>query len=365
MPHYPGVKRRVTSSGTVKYDCYFHHPVTKKKKWLRGFSNAREAHEERRRAYDAACKVKYYTDKMTVADFAEKYIEEHARYTNRPRSLENVTRALRGPVNRIIGAIQLSKLDPGHIEKLQHQVAEEISQTRSATVSGHLRSMLKYAETHGYIMRNPARVVKKPKPAKKHHTVLEPDELKKLLDSCPDPRDRVIIALAGLAGLRRGEVFGLTWDNVDFKRNLIRVRKQLQNGREEPLKTEAARRDVPMIPMLRGLLVEWAAECGDLRYLFLNRFKKRMHAEDWCKTVFPRHLEAAAVPRITFHELRHTYGTIQAALGTPVVIIQKNMGHEDPSTTMRLYCHPTERQKAEWSKRFQEAFGSTVVAQEG
>jgi integrase len=201
-----------------------------------------------------------------------------------------------------------------------------------------------------------------------------------LLAGAPD-RYRPIIGVAVLAGLRQQEVLGLRWHEIDFKNGVIKVRHQLTRGtREAPskpvrLKTKAGIRDVVLLPDLAVLLQ------AHLRAVEASRGLP--HPDDFVFTtasgapmnyrnVSTRGLDNAAksaklncpgLPKLTFHDLRHTYGSHLAQSGLDPVGVQRQLGHARPSITMDLYVHEfeTARRRDQVGEHLAAALGGLVA----
>jgi integrase len=206
--------------------------------------------------------------------------------------------------------------------------------------------------------------------------VLSREQIAILLRSAPE-RYRPIIGVAVMGGLRQQEVLGLRWSEVDFKAGVLRVRHQLTRGdritppRPVQLKTKAGVRDVVLLPdlarMLQRLLKEIAAERGLPRpedCVFTTTTGSPLNY----RNVSTRGLDKAAdaanlnppgVPKLTFHDLRHTYGSHLAQSGLDPVGVQRQLGHARPSITMDLYVHEfeTARRREQVSERLASALG--------
>ena len=215
--------------------------------------------------------------------------------------------------------------------------------------------------------------------AKDPPRVLSRDEIGTLLARAPE-RYRPIIGVAVLAGLRQAEVLGLRWSEIDFKAGVLKVRHQLTRGdsttppRAARLETKAGIRDVVLLPdlsaLLRTHLRAIASERGLPRpddFVFTTSTGAPMNYPN----VSTRGLDKAAdagglnpdgVAELTFHDLRHTYGSHVAQSGLDPVGVQRQMGHARPSITMDLYVHEfeTARRREQVSDRLVAALGGVI-----
>jgi integrase len=184
--------------------------------------------------------------------------------------------------------------------------------------------------------------------------VLGRDEIERLLAACA-PRDRLMVATALYTGLRISELFGLTWDDVDFERGVIHIRAQLSRAhrgappRRVRTKTEASVRDVPLVAQLAEVLADHRR-----RTLFAA-------GSDWVfvtangtphghRNVTRRGLQRAARiagidngsgPALRYHDLRHTFAShLILDLGLDVAQASRMLGHASPTITLNVYTHP-------------------------
>jgi integrase len=170
-------------------------------------------------------------------------------------------------------------------------------------------------------------------------------------------------------GARIGEVLGLQWSDVDFKRQMIRVRRQLtQQGELAEPKTASGKREVVMFPNLAAMLREHRlrspfSQDGD--FVFATRtgtpFSQR--------NVTGRGLDKAADAiglnrpgeRFRSHDLRHTFASVLIREGADVVFVARQLGHANPAITLRVYAHlfDSEAQSAKMRDALEARFGVT------
>lgn len=303
--------------------------------------------------------------KLTVAECVADYLAHLeslvAAGERAERTVERYRSHLEGHVIPVLGERQIQRVTAD-------QVAELIRIARAKglapwTIKGMLTPLgriFALALRRGLIAENPmARLQSEELPkgvAKDPPRVLGREQIAILLRSAPE-RYRPIIGVAVLGGLRQQEVLGLRWSEIDFKAGVIRVRHQLTRGdrvtppRPVRLKTKAGVRDVVLLPDLAGMLQRHlraiAAERGLPRpedFVFTTATGSPLNY----RNVSTRGLDKAAdvaklnppgLPRLTFHDLRHTYGSHLAQSGLDPVGVQRQLGHARPSITMDLYVH--------------------------
>ena len=176
---------------------------------------------------------------------------------------------------------------------------------------------------------------------------LDQAELEQLL-AAPYPDDAfgriepTLYLTAAMTGLRQGELLGLRWRDVDFEARKVRVVSPYVRGEFGDPKSAGSGRSVPMAERVARRA---RASCASAPCYARDRDLVFCHPEtgkplDRSKLIrrFKQAIDRAGVHRITFHELRHTFGTRMAAAGTPMRTLQHWMGHADSKTT-QIYAH--------------------------
>ncbi len=174
---------------------------------------------------------------------------------------------------------------------------------------------------------------------------LIPEEVEALVRAAPDDplgqMERVLYYTAAWTGLRQGELVGLRWRDIDWKARKIRVRQAYVRGEYTTPKTKGSSRTVPLGDGVAGALdrhYQASAYQGDDDLAFAHPLTGRPFDRSKLRKRFKRTLLRAGVHEITFHDLRHTFGTQMAAAGVPLGTVQAWMGHSKIETTM-IYAH--------------------------
>ena len=154
-------------------------------------------------------------------------------------------------------------------------------------------------------------------------------------------REKYVVALAGFAGLRRGEIFGLQWGDIDFKASTITLRRQNIEG--EILQYLKGKKKGVMIPIwgnLAHMLKIWKLQSGSPLWVFLNNQRKPMIGRSWVRRYWTEMKKKYELPDdLRFHDLRHTFASILLAEGAQPGDVQKLMRHASVQTTIDIYRH--------------------------
>jgi integrase len=227
-----------------------------------------------------------------------------------------------------------------------------------------LRAALNSAIVDGLIVRNPCKGVELPRPEDEEIEPLDPaqiDTLLQLLDTYERDRksgDRyphrqaALYHVAIFCGLRQGELFGLRWRDIDFKRREVRVTSQMRRGARTRTKTPKGRRTVPITSRALAAL-EWHRQNQAEERAIGQKDGQEWNAGDlvFCSengtpldssnigAQLDRFLKAAKLPDLHFHGLRHTYAALSIAAGVDIYTLSRRMGHSSISLTADKYGH--------------------------
>jgi len=174
--------------------------------------------------------------------------------------------------------------------------------------------------------------------------VLTPDEIMALLKELPEPL-RTAAELDAFTGLRRGELIGLQWEDVDFENLVIHVRRSVVMMVQGAPKTEASAKDVPLDAALAESLLKLrltAPYNRETDWVFASPTMKGKQPL-WPETLWRRYgrpaVKAAKIPkRVGFHTFRHTYTTLLTQNNEEVKVVQELLRHANSRITLDLYA---------------------------
>jgi integrase len=263
----------------------------------------------------------------------------------RPRTLEAYETATRLHLKPYFGALQMRAIGP---DQLVQWHAEQRALGASAwSIKGRwgtLRLILAHAARHGIIGANPCDLLgrrERPKAGDARKRFLTDDEMRQLL-SATSGRYQVLVALGLFAGLRLSEALGLIWREIDFSAGAIHVRHQLDRaGRRVELKTGRGRRDVTLMDSLGRMLREHklASRHSANADPVLGTANQTPLSQRNATRALDRATKSAGLGDVTLHALRHTFASMLIAQGRDVIFVADQLGHSDPSITLRVYGH--------------------------
>ncbi len=328
--------------------------------------------------------------KVTFAEYADRWLEcQQARL--RPKTHELYTSYLRLHLKPRLGRRQLqlitvddvASLIVGEMQKGIRYVEQDgrlVQETGKRFAGWTIRGVLvvlgrilSSATRDGLIPANPVRRLERgerPAVQRREFPSLDRESIGKLIAKTPT-KYRTLIALSLLTGLRQSEPLGLQWQDVDVKTGIVRVRRQLDRRGElvEP-KTQAAKRDVP-IPLSLGRLLKAHKERAFARGLaspadlvFCSSAGTPLGHRNIVRRGLEKAIEAAELPKLTWHDLRHVAASMLIAEGASVAHLSRVLGHANPAITLSIYAH--EFAGAEHAdrtrERMEEAFGHLLIS---
>jgi integrase len=299
--------------------------------------------------------------KLTLGAWLDTWLWEYKKPKLRPLSLRNNETAIRLHLKPALGHIPLQDLRP---EQVQHFYNEQVHRGLDAATIGlqhvTLSQALSLAEKHALVARNVARLVEPPRRKRKERRTLTLDDVTTtLLPACKAHRLHTAFLLCLMTGLRRGEVAGLRWTDIDWQREIMHIRhnlvrvKDFTTGRtplvmQEP-KTDSSRRTLPLPEMCLAALKHHRAEQAAERLRLGPAYQD--HGFVFCGAdgapldpntlgrLFTRALKRAGLPAVRLHDARHTYATWLLEQGVSPKVVQTLLGHSSITMTLDLYSH--------------------------
>jgi integrase len=299
-------------------------------------------------------------ERLTVAEFLLRWVEEVARPSVRPGTYVSYERLVRVHLIPELGHFRLSHLAPAHVQAaLNGRLASGQSPANVAHMRVVLRRALTVAERWGLVARNVAALTDPPKVPRFEARPLSPAEARTFLTSIEDDPLRAMWVLALLTGLRRGELLGLSWEDVNLEaaqltvhRQLLRIRVGLRRWRcvVAELKSASGRRQVALPSLAvealrthRQRQVEarltagpaWVGSpLGDL--VFTTGIGTPLDPDRVTKLAKQALTHAGFADR-RLHDLRSTYGSLLNDQGVPLKTVSALMGHATIKVTADTY----------------------------
>lgn len=297
-----------------------------------------------------------------LSDYLDYWLNEVVRPNRRPATFARYETAVRIHLKPGIGHYTLTSLTAPAVQTfLNSKLADGCKVRNVQIIREVLRSALTRAMREELIVRNVARLVELPTWQRPEYRHWSADESKRFLDAAKSDSLYPAFVLLVLYGLRRGEALGLRWCDIDFAGSRFHIRQQVQrvDGRllQGPVKTQAGRRDLPLVGMLRDALVEQKepAKENEQELVFTTRTGSPIEPRNFVRS-FHRIREAANLPRIRVHDVRHTAATLHKQVGIPARDSQLILGHSTVTITQEIYQHDDMESRVAAIERMEQLF---------
>ena len=367
---------------TIEGNSYRAQVMDDGKRLSRSFKNLEDAQDFLESLYKRSRRYGIALDraKITWGELAEMFLEAKRTANLKKTTIQGYQIILRHcAVWDKIPAQQVTAL---HIDRLMQSLSRRSgnpfgpkSQTNAL---GVIHAVLQYGMRKDIVQRNVAELAERPKnrsSGKQKIKVWSVESLNKFLGSLDEPRDRAIFWVLGSTGMRKGEMLGLKWSDIDLETGRVHIQRRVvrlvgEIDIDTP-KSEAGDRYIVLVSAARRVLKAWRAQQDIER----NAFEKHWHEDDWIfssrshrwagRFLEPRWInkrmdqliEKAGFPRVTVHELRHTFITAMLQSGVPVEEVSRSVGHSTIWIT-RHYGHAVPRSVDPVTAKGEELFGA-------
>ena len=338
-------------------------PVTgkRKQKRKRGFKTKKEAEKYINEQLNAIDKGTYFEpSEISLTEYLDYWLDNHAKPNTAQRTYENYQYMINVHLKPVLGHINISKLQPSH---LQEYYAQKLSNGKidegglsAQSVKHHHRLIfkaLKDAVKWQLIVRNVAEAVTPPKTRKVEMQTGDNEQVRTFLDVSKDSTYFPIYLTAINTGMRRGEVLGLRWQDIDFENNIIYVRQSLQEVKKEGLTFKEPKsgksRSITITSSLtkefkkiykqqleNKLLLGQGYQ--DLDLVFAQRNGKPIQPTEMARN-YRKMVDISGLPYIRFHDLRHTHATLLLKQGVHPKVVSERLSHSTIGITMDTYTH--------------------------
>lgn len=351
-------------------------PVTgkRKQKWFSGYRTKREAEKAMAEKIAEISRGDYVEPKrIPLRDFLNDWLEINAKHRVGVTTYDSYAFLARRYIIPQIGHIPLDKLSPFQLQKLYTDLLDmdkergegKISPSTVRRVHNVLLSAFDWAIKMQMIPKNPAKNVQPPKQREEGMIVWTREEAGTFLKTCKGHRLYPLFYLALSTGMRKGELLGLKWEDIEWDYEVIRVRRTLGRTsegfivREQP-KTAAGRRSVyissgtvKVLQKHRKRQREELLKIGmtNPEYVFLTSTGKHYDAS-YIHRTFNALIKKAEVPKIRFHDLRHSHATFLLQEGVHPKIVSERLGHQNIAITLDIYSHVIPSMQKEAAKAF-------------
>ncbi len=272
-----------------------------------------------------------------------------------------------------LGHIQIQKLTVHHLQLFYSDLLQTLKAGRIRYIHAVLHTALNHAIKEGLITRNISQSVQLPRRKQPDLQVLTLEQAAQLIEATSEDRFKMLLTLAITTGMRQGEILGLKWQDIDWEKQQLQVRRSIARLKGQGIveiepKTTHSRRKIALPLFVMELLKEYKTrqegirlQAGDLwqnnDLVFCVWHGGHIHPS-FLDRVFQRFLKTAGLAHIRFHDLRHSAVTILLEMGVPAQVVQEIAGHSNISTTLGIYGHVLPGQQAKAVNHWDGRLGS-------
>src|SRR5690625_1447035 len=330
------------------------HKNKRKQKWFSGYKRKKDAEKDLPRILNKLQNGYKEPENMTLEEYFNQWLSRKKRNVQ-PGTYEHYESYMRTHIIPGLGHLKISKLEHMHIESFMDEVHEkDLSQRSKKHIYRILSSALKNGRRYG-IKDGIMDGIEAPNVDRKEIEYWTQEEVQKFMANLKSKNHAMPIILALATGLRRGEILGLKWSQVDFENKKIYVTKQLKKDEDgnwdisPQLKTSTSYRTIDIdddtIELLKAHQRQQTKDKMKIGsdYIDLDLVCATSTGDTikptYLRTVFNRTIEKSGVKKISFPGLRHTHATLLLQNGVHPKVVQERLGHRSIQTTLDTYSH--------------------------
>lgn len=317
-----------------------------------------EVKEKLRTAIENSKRLDYtQTGKYTVGQWMDEWFEAYAKVKVRPSSHQTYKGYIENHIKPNIGDIPIEKLTSLQLQKFYRLLLTEgripriesekqpkgLSAKTVRNINQVISSAMDMAVRHKLILTNPTEGCELPKVEHREMKTLPAEQLGAFLREAKESGVYELYYLDLATGLRRGELLGLKWEDIDLQNGIIHVRRQVARVdgevKELPLKTKNSYRNISISQDAVAMLTEMEAHRSS-DYVFPSSTGGPI-SPDSVNNMLHRVLKRAGLPSIRFHDLRHTFATLALQNGVDIKTVSGMLGHFSAGFTLDTYAHVT------------------------
>jgi integrase len=277
---------------------------------------------------DAAKGIVYDDENVTLGEYLDRWLRDSQRGSVRQSTFDRDSYLIRVHVKPILGRVKLKNLTPLDVQTLyRDRLDNGLSPSTVNKIHTVLHKAPSQAVRWSLIPRNPTDAVKPPRPAPEEMRPLSSEEARRLLDAATGDKLEALYVLAVTTGMRRGELLGLKWSDVDLESATVSIRRTLtriDNGKRVALgdtKHKNSRRTVRLTPQaVEALRVHLERQLGEIVALgdlyddqglvFTSEAGTPINPSNLRQHSFAPLLKKTGLPHVRFHDLRDTCATL-------------------------------------------------------
>lgn len=300
----------------------------------------------------------FETSNMTLRDYLLQWSEDYAKVNVAPKTYERYFDIINKYIIPKLGAVEINNLKPLHIQSFYNYCIKDLKLSSTTVRQFHaiLHKSLNQAVKWQLINVNITDAIDKPRKAKISFNTLNEQQVEILLSRLKGMTLFLPVMLALTTGMRRGELCGLKWENIDLNDGIIYVKNQLQkiNGelQDTSLKTDGSKRKIIFLKSTLSILKEYRKiqlenklknpEYYNKNYVICKSdgqpYDPSYITKNFVRIIHKISIELN-IPKVRLHDLRHTHATLLLKAGVNPKVVSERLGHSSVSMTLNTYSH--------------------------
>lgn len=331
---------------------------------------------------DGAAGIVYDDEGMTVGEYLDRWLKDSVRGSVRESTFDRDSYLVNNHLKPALGRRRLKALSPADVQTLYRSMLDAgLSPSTVNKAHTVLHKALRQAVRWSLVARNVTEAVKAPRPSSEEMRPLSAEETRRFLETARGDGLEALYVLAVTTGMRRGELLGLKWADVDLEGGAVSIRRTLMrtdNGKRVALgepKTKKSRRTVRLTPEARRVLREHLSRqlreieilgdgYGDEGLVFTTQKGTPINPSNLRQRSLAPLLRKAGLPPIRFHDLRHTCATLLLSRNVHPKLVQEMLGHATVAITLDTYSHVLPGMGDRAAQAMQEALAANALADE-
>jgi integrase len=260
-----------------------------------------------------------------------------------PTTIEGYLSNFKNDITPAWGDTFIADVSPIAVERWLRKLP--YAPSTKSKLRNQLSALFSHAIRHQlFVGENPIATVRQGSKRLRDPDILTLDEMQTIVQKLADPMHRIAVLVAAVTGLRRSEIRGLKWSDVDFEKLWMSLRRGIVRKHQTKLKTEASRRGIPIPQDLADALTTWRDEClykGEEDWVLASPTTNG-RSPLWLDIVLQRYIrpilmDARITKTVGWHTFRRSLSVIMANKGENVKVVQELLRHANVSTTLELY----------------------------
>lgn len=284
---------------------------------------------------------------MTFGELIDQFMKHHVKVNLKPNSIQQYEWSF-SKIPTQIKKISAKKVTPIHISSFLYDL--NVSSTSRRVVFNSIKTCLKHGILWGILFNNPCDQMTPPKKSTLEKKILGKEELETLLDQAQGTSNYIPLLLISTCGLRRGELCGLQWRDIDLKNHIMRINRSLDVNEGKVIitqtKTKSGARPIRFPSFLSDELKRHKNKWEQILrrkltpddFVLIGLDEKNRNPDSVYRGL-KRLIQEKNLPETTLHGLRHSHATLMLLEDVPVKVISERLGHSTTKVTQDIYMH--------------------------